>query len=212
MRSRSPFAATRPDLRLGRGRRRIGYRASVRRRRAAASSASSLADLDPAEFRQFLEHVTPEEFASDLGETLEGDGDDDERGPGKDRSARQPRSVTETIGAVPLNVAWRNIGPDRRSGYEPVASPPRLEDGEWGDEEPVDRPEGDACDEDRCGPVRHEERKSSRGRSAPRPQVRRAMTTRKAMKAPARLESHPSGTRPCSFVGFQFPNADSARS
>ena len=30
--------------------------------------ASSLADLDPAEFRQFLETVTPEEFASSLEE------------------------------------------------------------------------------------------------------------------------------------------------
>jgi uncharacterized protein len=41
-------------------------------------TASSLADLDPAEFRQFLENVTPEEFASSLTETLEEDGDDDE--------------------------------------------------------------------------------------------------------------------------------------
>ena len=41
-------------------------------------TASSLADLDPAEFRQFLEHVTPEEFASSLEETLEEDGDDED--------------------------------------------------------------------------------------------------------------------------------------
>jgi len=34
-------------------------------------TASSLADLDPAEFRQFLETVTPEEFASSLREQLE---------------------------------------------------------------------------------------------------------------------------------------------
>ncbi|MBM2822059.1 MAG: hypothetical protein HW413_805 [Thermoleophilia bacterium] len=33
-------------------------------------TASSLADLDPAEFRQFLENVTPEEFASSLQEQL----------------------------------------------------------------------------------------------------------------------------------------------
>ena len=38
-------------------------------------TASSLADLDPVEFRQFLETVTPEEFASSLQEALE---DDDE--------------------------------------------------------------------------------------------------------------------------------------
>ena len=42
-------------------------------------TASSLADLDPAEFRQFLETVTPEQFASSLREELEGlEGDDDE--------------------------------------------------------------------------------------------------------------------------------------
>ncbi len=41
--------------------------------------ASSLADLDPAEFRRFLEDVTPEEFASSLRETLEEeDGEDEE--------------------------------------------------------------------------------------------------------------------------------------
>jgi bifunctional DNase/RNase len=42
-------------------------------------TASSLADLDPAEFRQFLENVTPEEFASSLEEleALE-DSEDDE--------------------------------------------------------------------------------------------------------------------------------------
>ena len=38
-------------------------------------TASSLADLDPVEFRRFLENVTPEEFASSLQEPLE---DDDE--------------------------------------------------------------------------------------------------------------------------------------
>ena len=40
-------------------------------------TASSLADLDPAEFRQFLETVTPEEFASSL-EELEDSEDEDE--------------------------------------------------------------------------------------------------------------------------------------
>jgi len=47
-------------------------------------TASSLADLDPAEFREFLETVTPEEFATSLAEELEtpeledDDEDDDE--------------------------------------------------------------------------------------------------------------------------------------
>jgi len=36
-------------------------------------TASSLADLDPAEFRRFLETVTPEEFASSLEELEEDD-------------------------------------------------------------------------------------------------------------------------------------------
>ena len=36
-------------------------------------TASSLADLDPAEFRKFLETVTPEEFASSLEELEEED-------------------------------------------------------------------------------------------------------------------------------------------
>jgi len=48
-------------------------------------TASSLADLDPDEFRRFLETVTPEEFASSLGAELEEDEDeelepDDEEG------------------------------------------------------------------------------------------------------------------------------------
>ncbi len=47
-------------------------------------TASGLADLDPAEFREFLETVTPEEFASSL-EELEDEGEepadaDEERG------------------------------------------------------------------------------------------------------------------------------------
>ena len=36
-------------------------------------TASNLADLDPAEFRRFLETVTPEEFASSLHEALDED-------------------------------------------------------------------------------------------------------------------------------------------
>ena len=40
-------------------------------------TASSLADLDPAEFREFLETVTPEEFASSL-EELEADDEEDD--------------------------------------------------------------------------------------------------------------------------------------
>ena len=42
----------------------------------ALITASSLADLDPAEFRKFLENVTPEEFASSL-EELEGPEDEE---------------------------------------------------------------------------------------------------------------------------------------
>ena len=38
-------------------------------------TASSLADLDPAEFRRFLETVTPEEFASSLEELEDEDED-----------------------------------------------------------------------------------------------------------------------------------------
>jgi bifunctional DNase/RNase len=41
-------------------------------------TASSLADLDPAEFRQFLETVTPEEFASSLEELEDVEDDDDD--------------------------------------------------------------------------------------------------------------------------------------
>ena len=41
-------------------------------------TASSLADLDPAEFRRFLETVTPEEFASSLEELAEDDEQDEE--------------------------------------------------------------------------------------------------------------------------------------
>ncbi|MGH3066724.1 MAG: bifunctional nuclease family protein [Gaiellaceae bacterium] len=47
----------------------------------ALLTASSLADLDPAEFRRFLEDVTPEEFASSLQETLEEeDGEEEDEG------------------------------------------------------------------------------------------------------------------------------------
>ena len=41
-------------------------------------TASSLADLDPAEFRKFLENVTPEEFATSLEELEEGAFEDDD--------------------------------------------------------------------------------------------------------------------------------------
>jgi len=40
-------------------------------------TASNLADLDPDEFRRFIETVTPEEFATSLQEELE-EVDDDE--------------------------------------------------------------------------------------------------------------------------------------
>ena len=40
-------------------------------------TASNLADLDPDEFREFIETVTPEEFASSLRDVLE-EADDDE--------------------------------------------------------------------------------------------------------------------------------------
>jgi bifunctional DNase/RNase len=41
-------------------------------------TASSLADLDPAEFRRFLETVTPEEFATSLTEQLEEEEEEEE--------------------------------------------------------------------------------------------------------------------------------------
>lgn len=41
-------------------------------------TASSLADLDPDEFREFLETVTPEQFASSLEEEVAEDDEDDE--------------------------------------------------------------------------------------------------------------------------------------
>ena len=42
-------------------------------------TASNLADLDPDEFRQFIETVTPEEFATSLRDVLEGaEADEDE--------------------------------------------------------------------------------------------------------------------------------------
>ena len=43
-------------------------------------TASNLADLDPDEFRQFIETVTPEEFATSLRDALEGaeEAEDDE--------------------------------------------------------------------------------------------------------------------------------------
>jgi hypothetical protein len=38
---------------------------------ASLVTASSLSDLDPEEFRRFIETVTPEEFATSLEEALE---------------------------------------------------------------------------------------------------------------------------------------------
>ena len=43
---------------------------------ASLVTASNLADLDPEEFRQFIETVTPEEFATSLEEVL-GEPDDE---------------------------------------------------------------------------------------------------------------------------------------
>jgi bifunctional DNase/RNase len=45
---------------------------------ASLVTASNLADLDPEEFRRFIETVTPEEFASSLEEVFEEPEDDEE--------------------------------------------------------------------------------------------------------------------------------------
>ena len=45
---------------------------------AGIVTASSLADLDPEEFRQFIETVTPEEFATSLSDVLDEIEEDDE--------------------------------------------------------------------------------------------------------------------------------------
>ncbi|MEX0850796.1 MAG: bifunctional nuclease family protein [Gaiellaceae bacterium] len=50
-------------------------------------TASSLADLDPAEFRKFLETVTPEEFASSLEELELDDPDEDEEADDEDEES-----------------------------------------------------------------------------------------------------------------------------
>ena len=51
----------------------------------ALITASTLADLDPAEFRKFLETVTPEQFASSLEEIERlSDPEDEELDPGDD--------------------------------------------------------------------------------------------------------------------------------
>ncbi len=75
-------------------------------------TASSLADLDPAEFRQFLETVTPEQFASSLEELAEEDDDEeaevstrideDDAADGAPLRQRSPPLATETISARPL--------------------------------------------------------------------------------------------------------------
>jgi bifunctional DNase/RNase len=53
----------------------IEFQADVEEEQPGVVMASELADLDPAEFRRFLETVTPEEFASSL-EELEDDGEE----------------------------------------------------------------------------------------------------------------------------------------
>ena len=53
----------------------IEFQAEEEEEQPGVVTASDLADLDPAEFRRFLETVTPEEFASSL-EELEDDGED----------------------------------------------------------------------------------------------------------------------------------------
>ena len=77
-------------------------------------TASSLADLDPGEFRKFLETVTVEEFASSLREHLaaeeESELEDEEDEEARSRpDARQAATVTERSSAVPLNTPWRSI-------------------------------------------------------------------------------------------------------
>ena len=73
-------------------------------------AASRLSDLDPAEFRQFLENVSVEDFASSL----------EERSSTKSLSTRTTRtrkrasdsayaSVTETMSAVALKIAWTKM-------------------------------------------------------------------------------------------------------
>jgi len=57
-------------------------------------TASSLSDLDPAEFRRFLENVTPEEFATSLEELreeqFEDEGESDEEDEEEDESEGRP--------------------------------------------------------------------------------------------------------------------------
>ena len=79
-RDRARRSLRRADLRGGRRRRGVGHRVSGRAtRRPSLVTASTLADLDPEEFRQFIETVTPEEFASSLEDALE-ELDDEARG------------------------------------------------------------------------------------------------------------------------------------
>ena len=70
-------------------------------------TASNLADLDPDEFRRFIETVTPEEFATSLQDEL-----DEARGA-RGRRRRRGRGrelvslrVTDAMSAMALNVAW----------------------------------------------------------------------------------------------------------
>ena len=57
-----------------------GHRVPGGDEEASLVTASTLADLDPEEFRQFIETVTPEEFASSLEDALEELEDDEPRG------------------------------------------------------------------------------------------------------------------------------------
>ena len=58
-------------------------------RRSSLVTASNLADLDPEEFRRFIETVTPEEFASSLDEALERPDELDEDDEEDDASSAQ---------------------------------------------------------------------------------------------------------------------------
>ena len=77
---------------------------------ASLVTASNLADLDPEEFRQFIETVTPEEFASSLDEAL---GDPDELEDDEDEDEEELSSVqelaTDAINAITLKVPCSTI-------------------------------------------------------------------------------------------------------
>ena len=62
----------------------IEFQAEDEEQQAGLVTASNLADLDPAEFRRFLETVTPEEFATSLREELGVEDDEETEGEGED--------------------------------------------------------------------------------------------------------------------------------